>query len=80
MRFIISAAFAAILIAATGPSPAAAEEEVDLELVLLADASGSIDDAEIRFQRLGYAAAITHPRVLAAITHGFTQRTSPLER
>src|SRR5918994_1166250 len=52
----------------------AAAERVDLELVLLADASGSIDDAEIHFQRQGYAAAITHPKVLAAIAQGFEQR------
>ena len=47
-------------------SPALAED-VELELVLLADASGSISDAEIQFQREGYAAAITHPDVLWAI-------------
>ena len=54
-------------------APAAAET-VDLELVLLADASRSIDDAEIRFQRQGYAAAITHPEVLGAIAQGFEQK------
>lgn len=53
---------------------AAAAERVDLELVLLADASGSIDDAEIHFQRQHYAAAITHPEVLAAIEQGYDQR------
>ncbi|GGB33985.1 hypothetical protein GCM10011316_02600 [Roseibium aquae] len=42
-------------------------EELDLELVLLADATGSIDEAEIRFQRQGYAEAITDPAVLSAI-------------
>lgn len=47
-----------------------AEETVDLELVLLADATGSIDTAEICFQREGYASAITDPEVLAAITGG----------
>lgn len=47
-------------------APAAAQD-VDLELVLLADASGSITDDEIRFQREGYAGAITHPEVLSAI-------------
>ena len=52
----------------------AAQERVDLELVLLADASRSIDDGEIRFQRQGYAAAITHPDVLAAISYGYEQR------
>lgn len=55
-------------------STAVAADNVDLELVLLADASRSIDDAEIRFQRQGYADAITHPDVLDVITQGFEQR------
>ncbi|MEM9441388.1 MAG: DUF1194 domain-containing protein, partial [Pseudomonadota bacterium] len=42
--------------------------------VLLADASRSIDNAEILFQRQGYANAITHPEVLDAIDQGFRQR------
>lgn len=46
---------------------AAKAQDTDLELVLLADASGSIDAREIAFQRQGYAAAITDPDVLAAI-------------
>ncbi len=50
------------------PAPAHAETEVDLELVLLADATGSIDEAEIRFQREGYAQAITSKQVLDAIS------------
>lgn len=41
--------------------------EAGLELVLLADGSGSIDDEELAFQRQGYAQAITDPEVLAAI-------------
>jgi hypothetical protein len=49
----------------------AAAQEVDLELVLLADASGSIDEAEIRFQREGWAAAITAPEILDAIRVGY---------
>ncbi|HMB76913.1 MAG TPA: DUF1194 domain-containing protein [Kiloniellaceae bacterium] len=44
-----------------------AAEDLELELVLLADASGSISEAEIRFQRRGYAEALTDPRVLSAI-------------
>lgn len=43
---------------------------VDLELVLLADATGSIDDREIFFQRQGYADAILHPDILSAISLG----------
>jgi hypothetical protein len=46
--------------------------EVDVELVLLADTTGSIDEAEMRFQRQGYAAAITDPRVVTAIRNTLT--------
>lgn len=46
-----------------------AAQDTDLELVLLADASGSIDAREIAFQRQGYAQAITDPEVLAAISN-----------
>lgn len=45
----------------------AAAEEVELELVLLADTSGSINTPEVRFQRNGYAEALTDPAVIAAI-------------
>ncbi|MDF2368344.1 DUF1194 domain-containing protein [Sneathiella sp.] len=48
-------------------STAQEETKVGLELVLLADATGSIDDAEILFQREGYAKAITDPNVISAI-------------
>ncbi len=55
------------------PRGSLAQQSVDLELVLLADASRSIDDGEILFQRQGYAEAMTHPDVLTAITYGFEQ-------
>jgi len=45
-------------------------ETVDLLLVLAADVSRSIDDVEFNLQRKGYAAAITDPRVLRAISGG----------
>lgn len=67
-------AMASAVIAGITASGAGAQEKVDLELVLLADASRSIDDGEIRFQRQGYAAAITHPDVLAAIAYGYERR------
>ncbi len=51
---------------------AAHAQEVDLELVLLADASGSITQAEIDFQRESTATAITDPAVLAAIGNTLT--------
>ena len=70
MRLVLAVAF---LVSMLGEQAVAAER-VDLELVLLADASRSIDDAEIRFQRQGYASAITHAEVLKAIAQGFEQR------
>lgn len=45
-------------------------EPVDLELVLSVDSSGSIDDEEFVLQRLGYAKALTSPKVLKAIRSG----------
>jgi hypothetical protein len=51
---------------------AAQAQEVDLELVLLADASGSITQAEIDLQRESTATAITDPAVLAAIANTLT--------
>ena len=62
------------LVLCVAGSDASAAERVDLELVLLADASRSIDDTEIRFQRRNYAAALTHPEVLAAIASGYRQK------
>lgn len=50
----------------------ASATEVDVELVLLADTTGSIDHTELRFQRQGYAEAITDPRVLTAIRNTLT--------
>jgi len=45
-------------------------ESVDLELVLLADATGSIDDREILLQRRGYAEAMVDAEVVWAIANG----------
>jgi hypothetical protein len=53
-----------------GAGFAHAQEPVDLELVLAADGSGSIDDEELRLQREGYARAVANPRVLEALTGG----------
>lgn len=56
-----------VLIAGVLSAGPAIAQDIELELVLLADASGSISDQEIAFQRQGYADALTDPRVLAAI-------------
>lgn len=61
MRHVILA-----LILSLAALPAMAQD-TDLELVLMADASGSIDPDELRLQRQGYAVAMTDPDVIAAI-------------
>lgn len=61
-------AFLALLLLTT----TAAAQEVDLELVLLADASGSITQDEIDFQRESTATALTDPAVLNAISNTLT--------
>jgi hypothetical protein len=57
-----------------GGVPARAEEEVDLQLVLMVDASGSVDAQEYMLQRLGYAQAFRDPRVIDAILSGFRRK------
>lgn len=64
----LSSTIIVLLVLSAGP--AAAQERVDLELVLAADGSGSIDDAELALQRQGYARAVGNPRVLEALTGG----------
>ncbi|MEO0361408.1 MAG: DUF1194 domain-containing protein, partial [Pseudomonadota bacterium] len=58
---------ALILTLLAAAATAQEEREAGLELVLLADASGSIDEGELAFQRSGYAEAMTDPRVISAI-------------
>lgn len=67
IRLALLLAFAAAAPPAFPPASAQTEREAGLELVLLADASGSIDAGELAFQRQGYAEAITDPAVVAAI-------------
>jgi len=66
-------AVAAVLVA-TAAHPARAQEQVDLLLVLAADVSRSMDNAEFQMQRQGYVDALTNPRVLDAIRSGVNQR------
>ena len=61
--------FALCLVFLAATVQAQSRPEVGLELVLLADASGSIDEEELVFQRQGYAQALTDPNVIAAITN-----------
>jgi hypothetical protein len=52
------------------PAPAVPRQNVDLELVIATDNSGSIDQSEARLQRLGIAAAFRSPEVQRAIQQG----------
>ena len=70
----IIAALAATFVV-TGTSPAArAGDDVDMLLVLGADASHSIDAPKFELQRQGYAKAIVNPRVINAIASGVSGR------
>lgn len=70
---------AAILAAsAIRPGIALSQEKVDLELVIAADGSGSIDDEELALQRRGYANAVTDPTLLSLMTGGLYGKTAIL--
>lgn len=73
MHRIIRPLIAALAMLVMAAAPLRAEA-VDLELVLLADSTGSIDDREIAFQRRGYAEALASADVLDAIRSGAHQR------
>lgn len=66
---LLTASIAALLMSAL-PLASARAEAVDLELVLAADGSGSIDEDELRLQRNGWADAITSKEVIAGIRDG----------
>lgn len=71
MQFSIDRWAALAMAAALLQAPAVrADQPVDTALVLAADSSGSIDEAEFRLQREGIAAALTNPRILQAIAGG----------
>jgi hypothetical protein len=64
-------------LAAVGSFPAwaqpASPEDVDLELVLAVDASGSVSQQRFNLQKQGYVQALQDPRVIRAIRSGLTQ-------
>ena len=65
-----TALIAAAIAAPLASSAPAAPQAVDLELVLAADNSQSIDRSEALLQRQGVAAAFKHPDVVRAIQSG----------
>ncbi len=60
----------ALILAPLALTAPARADSVDILLVLAADVSRSIDNAEFELQRKGYAAALADPRVLKAIASG----------
>jgi hypothetical protein len=64
---------ACALLIAGGATPALAQKDVDLQLVLAVDASGSVDQVRFELQKRGYVAAFRHARVLQAIRSGPNQ-------
>ena len=69
MRFAVASLVALLLLRLPGAAQAQGQA-VDLMVVLTADVSRSVDDGEFELQRKGYAAAVTDPRVLAAVRKG----------
>ena len=53
--------------------PVRAETQVDLQLVLAVDVSGSVNQTRFVLQREGYAEAFRNPKVLNAIRSGMSQ-------
>lgn len=70
LRSLVLAPVLALVLALPVPAGRAAAEAVDLELLLLADSTSSIDAVEFAIQRHGYAAALVDPEVIAAIRDG----------
>jgi len=71
---VLGSLFLSASLCIAGPPPAQAETEVDLELCLASDGSGSISTEEFAFQRRGFAAAIMSEEVQAAIASGYRKR------
>src|SRR5579871_63162 len=67
------AAGALTILLAGARTARAAEDQVDLQLVLAVDASGSVNMYRFDLQKRGYAAAFRNPRVLNAIRSGISQ-------
>jgi hypothetical protein len=64
---------ASLLWACATGVPAAAQTTVDLQLALMVDASGSVNQTRFELQKRGYVAALRNPRVLQAILGGRNQ-------
>jgi len=70
MRQVLISLAVVLVLALGSDANAASGEPVDLQLVLAADVSRSIDNDEFELQRQGYVAALQDPRVVSAIQGG----------
>lgn len=71
MARMLSLALAVVLaVSWSAVARAQGDYPVDLELILMADGSGSVDYEEFLLQRQGYARALREPRVVNAIRSG----------
>lgn len=64
----------ALLISLTSNTAVASGEDVDVELVLAVDVSGSMDIEEAQIQRAGYVDALRHAEFINAVRDGLTGR------
>jgi len=71
-RRAVAASAVAVLLAGRTAARAAAAQ-VDLQLILAVDASGSVNMHRFELQKQGYAAAFRNPRVVNAIRSGISQ-------
>jgi hypothetical protein len=67
-----TAATAMAAVALSAPRPVGADGNVDVQLVLAVDTSGSVNRERFELQRLGYVAAFRTPAVLKTIRSGQT--------
>jgi hypothetical protein len=72
-RHWLAQCFACALAVVAPALPALAQRDVDLQLVLAVDASGSVDQVRFELQKQGYVAAFRHRSVLQAIRSGPNQ-------
>src|SRR5215468_4532426 len=54
-------------------TPVSAQTMVDLQLALMVDASGSVNQYRFLLQKRGYVEALRNPKILAAILGGRSQ-------
>jgi len=75
-RIVAKIGFACLLVPILFVFSAQAQKRVpvDLELILMADGSGSVDDLEFLIQRQGYAKALSHPDIWHGIRNGILRQ------